>query len=99
MAVLVNWRPYADTSIQKKEVQNELGCMLVLGFLVLFSGQLIPDPYVREIIVGLALVISQVIMLLLNIAPLIFATVKSCYQKCKVKFTRDRVKKAYMIRL
>ena len=76
MAVLVDWRPYVDTNIQKKEVQNELGCMLVLGFLVLFSGELISDPNVRETIVGLSLVISQVIMLLLNIAPLVFATVK-----------------------
>ena len=38
MAVLLDLRPFADKSEQSQEVQSEIDCLLVLYFLVLFTG-------------------------------------------------------------
>ena len=48
MAVLIGLRPYAETNEQKLEVKNELDCLLVLYFLILFTGKFIQDPFLRE---------------------------------------------------
>ena len=38
MIALIDWKPYKDPSAQKKEVYNEINYLLVLYFLVLFTG-------------------------------------------------------------
>lgn len=38
MAVLLEMSPIADKSEQSQEVQGEMDCLLVLYFLVLFTG-------------------------------------------------------------
>ena len=62
MAVLVDLKPFAEPSEQKEEVMNEINCLLVLSFLVLFTGNIIEDPELRENI-GLVLVATQVLFI------------------------------------
>ena len=69
--MLIDWKPYGEDSVQSKELLHEANSLIVLYFLTLFTGMIIPDPRLKEH-VGLALISFELLNLLVNIVPLLY---------------------------
>ena len=73
-------------------MQGEIDCLLVLYFLVLFTGKFVLDPELREN-VGLVLVSTQVLFLALVVIQLFYSGAKAVYRMCKVRYLKRQAKK------
>ena len=98
MAVLLDMRPFANTSEQNEEFLSEVDCLLVLYFLVMFTGTFIHDPILREDI-GFVLVVTQVTFLAIVILRLLFSLIKALYRRCKLSFLIRQAHNKKLMRL
>ena len=92
LIVLIDWKPYSEDSVQNKELLHEVNSLIVLYFLTLFTGMVIPDSRLKEQI-GLALISLEVLNLLVNIVPLLYYALKSIIRRCKVHYQINQAKR------
>ena len=73
-------------------MQGEIDCLLVLYFLVLYTGKFVLDPELREDI-GIVLIATQMLFLAFIVIRLLYSGARAVYRMCKVRYLKRQAKK------